>query len=128
MKIVKKMPSADRLETENGYKTYYSFDNSKLATLAKRNKILIIISLILSFLSIIVAIAIPFFIQHVQSEDKENTLILLRDLTTILKKNSQEIKQIFHINNEQIESLQKLVQAHNQQIENLRESGREENF
>ena len=93
------MSSADKLETENGYKTYYSIDNSKVATLAKRNKILIIITLILSFLAIIVSIMIPLFVQHFQSEDKENMLILLRDIKTFLKENSQESKKIEHDNN-----------------------------
>ena len=83
------MSSADKRETECGYKTYYSFDNSKIATLAKRNKILIIITLILSFLAIIVAIVISLF----EREEKENMLILLRDLKTILKENSQEMKK-----------------------------------
>ena len=88
------MNSADKLETENGYKTYYSFDNSKIATLAKRNKILIIITLILSFLAIIVAIAIPIFVQqYFQSEQRE---ILLRDWTTILKKHELKMEMILH--------------------------------
>ena len=92
------MSSADKNETECGYKTYYSFDDSKIAKLAKRNSILIIITLILSFLAIIVAIIIPLFVQHFQSEDKENVLILLRDVKTILNENLQEIRKFEHTN------------------------------
>ena len=127
------MNSADKLETENGYKTYYSFDNSKIATLAKRNKILIIITLILSFLAIIVAIATPIFVQqYFQSEQRE---ILLRDWTTILKKHELKMEQILHhisvemnkAKNE-IEQIEQLVQVNNQEIERHREGGRTDNF
>ena len=127
------MNSADKLETENGYKTYYSFDNSKIAALAKRNKILIIITLILSLLAIIVAIAIPIFVQqYFQSEQRE---ILLRDWTTILKKHELKMEQILHhisvemnkAKNE-IEQIEQLVQVNNQEIERHREGGRTDNF
>ena len=86
---------AERIETENGYKTYYSQDDSKLLTLAKVNKILIIITLISSFLAIILAvvaaIAIPFIVQHFQSEDTGKLLNYLQDI-----KNSEDTEKILN--------------------------------
>ena len=92
--FIEKMP-AERIETENGYKTYYSQDDSKLVTLAKINKILIIITLISSFLAIILAvaaaIAIPFIVQHFQSEDTGKLLNYLQDI-----KNSEDTEKILN--------------------------------
>ena len=103
---------AERIETENGYKTYYSQDDSKLVTLAKINKILIIITLILSFLAIILAvaaaIAIPFIVQHFQSEDTEKILNYL-----------QEIKEFEHSIDHIIQNLETIVHANNQEIERI---------
>ena len=103
---------AERIETENGYKTYYSQDDSKLVTLAKINKILIIITLISSFLGIILAvaaaIAIPFIVQHFQSEDTEKILNYL-----------QEIKKFEHSIDHIIQNLETIVHANNQEIERI---------
>ena len=99
-------------ETENGYKTYYSQDDSKLVTLAKINKILIIITLISSFLGIILAvaaaIAIPFIVQHFQSEDTEKILNYL-----------QEIKKFEHSIDHIIQNLETIVHPNNQEIERI---------
>ena len=109
--FIEKMP-AERIETENGYKTYYSQDDSKLVTLAKINKILIIITLISSFLGIILAvaaaIAIPFIVQHFQSEDTEKILNYL-----------QEIKKFEHSIDHIIQNLETIVHANNQEIERI---------
>ena len=103
---------AERIETENGYKTYYSQDDSKLVTLAKINKILIIITLISSFLGIILAvaaaIAIPFIVQHFQSEDTEKILNYL-----------QEIKKFEHSIDHIIQNLETIVHPNNQEIERI---------
>ena len=105
---------ADKIETENGYKTYYSQDDSKLVTLAKINRILIIITLISSFLAIILAvaaaIAIPFIVQHFQSEDTEKILNFL-----------QEIKNFEHGIDRIYQNLKTIVQANNQEIERIHE-------
>ena len=108
---------ADKVETENGYKTYYSQDDSKLVTLAKINKILIIITLITSFLAIILAvaaaIAIPFIVQHFQSEDTEKILNFLQEIKKFEHKFEhiiQNLDTIVHANNQEIERIHKLVE------------------
>ena len=107
---------AERIETENGYKTYYSQDDSKLVTLAKINKILIIITLISSFLGIILAvaaaIAIPFIVQHFQSEDTEKILNYLQEIKKFehsIDHIIQNLETIVHPNNQEIERIHKLV-------------------
>ena len=123
---------ADKIETENGYKTYYSQDDSKLVTLAKINRILIIITLISSFLAIILAvaaaIAIPFIVQHFQSEDTEKILNFLQEIKNFEDKDTekilnflQEIKNFEHGIDRIYQNLKTIVQANNQEIERIHE-------
>ena len=123
---------ADKIETENGYKTYYSQDDSKLVTLAKINRILIIITLISSFLAIILAVAaavaIPFIVQHFQSEDTEKILNFLQEIKNFEDKDTekilnflQEIKNFEHGIDRIYQNLKTIVQANNQEIERIHE-------
>ena len=123
---------ADRIETENGYKTYYSQDDSKLVTLAKINRILIIITLISSFLAIILAVAaavaIPFIVQQFQSEDTEKILNFLQEIKKFEDKDTekilnflQEIKNFEHGIDRICRNLKTIVQANNQEIERIHE-------
>ena len=93
------------IETANGYKTYYR-DYDRMGI---RNKIfiwIIILNLILSILSIILAIGIPFTVNRETEEPSDpsgpggsgrSIMIkepLLKNLTKMVKNNSQQITKL----------------------------------